>query len=182
MKISRLFQNCVSFGPSLGPWTLLFLFPKVVLRWSAKRGGTKCGRAKATKMDVILRARLDRLEGGDFVALSSEALLDARNCLEDPSCPTSRASNVRRAIRCAEDGRYAKAVAALVSLGTCSPTEKAILSMMEKHPPALAPVLLEGPPPSPMVFSSEIVKGRLQSFHNGSGTGSLSSGRQASIP
>ena len=85
-------------------------------------GGSKRGRARATKMDVVLRARLDRWEGGDFAALWSEALLDARNCREDPSCPTSHASNVRRAIRCAEDGRYAKAVAALVSLGTCSPT------------------------------------------------------------
>ena len=122
-------------------------------------------------MDAVLRARLDRWEGGDFAALWSEALLDARNCHEDPSCPTSHASNVRRAIRCAEDGRYAKAVAALVSLGTCSPTEKAISSMMEKHPPAPALVLPEGPPPHPMVFLSKIVKGRLQSFPNGSGAG-----------
>ena len=37
--LSRVFRSCVSSGPSLGPWTLLFLFPKAVLRWSAKRGG-----------------------------------------------------------------------------------------------------------------------------------------------
>ena len=133
--------------------------------------GTKRGRARATKMEVVLRARLDRWEGGEYAALWAEALSDARNRREDPSCPTSRASNVRRAIRCVEDGRYAKAVAALLSLGTCSPSEKAISSMMEKHLAAPALVLPEGPPPPPMVFSTEIVKGRLQSFPNGSGVG-----------
>lgn len=170
--LSKVFLGCVSSGSSLEPWTLLFLFPKVVLRWSAKRGGVKRGKSRATKLGAVLRARLDRWEGGEYKTLWAEALADARNRREDPSSSTSRANNVRRAIRCAEDGRYAKAVAALLSLGTCSPTDKAaIAAMMEKHPAAPAPLLPVGPPPPLVVFPSEIVKGRLQSFPNSSGAG-----------
>lgn len=147
-----MFLGCVSSGPNLGPWTLLFLFPKVVLRWAAKRGGAKRTKARATKLGAVLRARLDRWEGGEYRALWEEALADARNRREDPSSTSSRANNVRRAIRCTEDGRYAKAVAALLSLGTSSPTDKAIADMMEKHPAALAPLLPKGPPPPPVGF------------------------------
>ena len=112
-----------------------------MLRWAAKRGGAKRTKARATKLGAVLRARLDRWEGGEYRALWEEALADARNRREDPSSTSSRANNVRRAIRCVEDGRYAKAVVALLSLGTSSPTDKAIADMMEKHPAAPAPLL-----------------------------------------
>lgn len=131
--------------------------------WRGKRG-----RARATKMESILRARLDRWEGGEYGALWMEALSNAKNHREDPSNSTSCAINVRRAICCAENEWYAKVVVVLFSLGMCSPSNKAIVSMMENRPIACALVLSKGPPPPPMVFLSEIVKGRLQIFPNNS--------------
>jgi len=147
------------------------MFPKAVLRWSSKRGGVKGNRSRASKLSVGIRACVDRWEARDYEALWAEALAEAKNRHEDPSNPTSQARNVRRVIRCVEDGRYAKAVAALLSLGTCSPSEEAIAAMMEKHPTAPTPVLPEDPPPPPQVFTLEVVRGMLLTFPIGSGVG-----------
>ena len=46
-----------------------------------------------------------------------------------PNVIHSLASNIRRATECAQDGRYGKAVAALLSLGTCPMTKETLTEM-----------------------------------------------------
>jgi len=83
----------------------------------------------------------------------------------------SRAANIRRAIECAQDARYGKAVAALLSLGTSPVTEEAIKEMMEKHPKAPKPRLPEGPLPEALRFEPEVVRRKVEGFPNGSAAG-----------
>ena len=60
------------------------------------------------------------------------------------SKPSSLASNIRRATECAQDARYGKAVAALLSLGTCPMNADTLKEMRSKHPEAGLPTLPSG--------------------------------------
>ena len=61
---------------------------------------------------------------------------------DHPSKPSSLASNIRRATECAQDARYGKAVAALLSLGTCPMNADTLKEMQSKHPEALRYLLV----------------------------------------
>ena len=76
----------------------------------------------------------------------------------------SRAANIRRATECAQDARYGKAVAALLSLGTSPVTDEAIKEMQEKHPKAPKPKLPEGPLPDAVRFESDVVRRKWRDF------------------
>jgi hypothetical protein len=107
-------------------WQLHFLFAKCVLRQQPEiRGGKK----KRVKRNETLRTglldRLKRWNEGQVDALWAEArklYCSGERVLK----AHSMASNIRRATECAEDARYGKAVAALLSLGTCAVDEKSI--------------------------------------------------------
>ncbi len=118
----------------LRAWKLHFLFGKCVLRQQPEiRGGKK----KKLKRNETLRAglmeRLVRWNSGKVDELWSEA----RRLYPGGVMPDrvhSMASNIRRATECAQDGRYGKAVAALLSLGTSPMTEETLKEMKVKHP------------------------------------------------
>ena len=83
----------------------------------------------------------------------------------------SRAANIRRAIECAQDARYGKAVAALLSLGTSPVTDESIKEMKEKHPGAPKPKLPDGPVPDAVRFESDVVRRKVEGFPTGSAAG-----------
>ena len=80
-------------------------------------------------------------------------------------------SNIRRATECAQDARYGKAVAALLSLGTCAVTEDSIKEMKSKHPGALPPKLPSGVSPEPLRFDEDLVRQKVEGFPTGSAAG-----------
>ena len=94
-------------------WKLHFLFGKCVLRQQPEvRGGKK---KKLKRLRAGLMDRLVRWNGGKIDELWSEA----RKLYpggDRPNVIHSLASNIRRATECAQDGRYGKAVSALLSL------------------------------------------------------------------
>jgi hypothetical protein len=76
----------------------------------------------------------------------------------------SMASNIKRATECAQDARYGKAVAALLSLGTCAVTEDSIKEMLSQHPGALPPTLPSGTSPEPLRFDEDLVRKKVEGF------------------
>src|SRR5690348_4027347 len=121
------------------------------------RGGKKKKLRRNENLRAGLLDRLQRWNEGHVDSLWREArkLYDGRDTRLSTA---SRAANIRRAIECAQDARYGKAVAALLSLGTSPVTEEAIKEMMEKHPKAPKPLLPEGPLPEALRFESEVVR------------------------
>ena len=88
-----------------------------------------------------------------------------------PDRTHSMASNIRRATECAQDGRYGKAVAALLSLGTCPMTEETLKEMKVKHPEAGLPTVPCGPAPTAVRFDTELVRKKVDGFPTGSAAG-----------
>ena len=101
------------------------------------------GRKKKVKRNETLVAglwdRLQRWNEGQVDGLWSEACKlyggGARQAVTN-----SMANNIRRATECAQDARYGKAVASLLSLGTCPVTEESLKEMKSKHPEAVLTV------------------------------------------
>ena len=88
-----------------------------------------------------------------------------------PNVIHSLASNIRRATECAQDGRYGKAVSALLSLGTCPMTEETLTEMKAKHPGAELPTIPSGPAPTAVRFDTELVLRKVNGFPTGSAAG-----------
>jgi len=80
-------------------------------------------------------------------------------------------NNIRRATECAQDARYGKAVASLLSLGLCPATEENLEAMKSKHPEAALPVLPDGELPEPVRFDKELVRKQVDGFPTGSAAG-----------
>ena len=80
-------------------------------------------------------------------------------------------SNIRRATECAQDARYGKAVAALLSLGTCPVSEETLKEMRAKHPEADMPGLPSGIVPAAVRFDVELVRKKVEGFPTGSAAG-----------
>jgi hypothetical protein len=83
----------------------------------------------------------------------------------------SLAANIRRATECAQDARYGKAVAALLSLGTAPVSEASVAEMKLKHPEALPPTLPVGEVPDAVQFDELLVRKKLEGFPTGSAAG-----------
>ena len=81
-----------------------------------------------------------------------------------PSKPSSLASNIRRATECAQDARYGKAVAALLSLGTCPMNADTLKEMRSKHPEAGLPTLPSGSVPEAVRFDVDLVRKKVEGF------------------
>ena len=88
-----------------------------------------------------------------------------------PSKPSSLANNIRRATECAQDARYGKAVAALLSLGTCPMNADTLKEMQAKHPEAGVPTLPSGPVPEAVRFDVDLVRKKVEGFPTGSAAG-----------
>jgi hypothetical protein len=152
-------------------WQLHFLFAKCVLRQQPEiRGGKK----KRVKRNETLRTglldRLKRWNEGQVDALWAEArklYCSGGRVLK----AHSMASNIRRATECAEDARYGKAVAALLSLGTCAVDENSIKEMKSKHPEAWPPSLPSDSSPEPVRFDEALVLKKVEGFPTGSAAG-----------
>ena len=114
-------------------WQLLFLFPKCVLRLQPEIRG---GRKKKLKRNETLRTglleRLKRWNEGQVNVLWAEArkLFSGG---ERQAVTVSLANNIRRATECAQDARYGKAVASLLSLGLCPTNDENLEAMKSKH-------------------------------------------------
>ena len=155
-------------------WCLFFLFPKCVLRMQPSiRGGKKMKLKRNEKLKSAILNRLDRWEKGEANTLWAEACKAyvAREADGAVDSKSARAANIRRATECAQDGRYGKAVSALLSLGMSAATEKAVKEMRSKHPSASLPKLPEGPLPDPIVFDSDLVRKKVEGFPTGSAAG-----------
>ena len=152
-------------------WQLHFLFAKCVLRQQPEiRGGKK----KKLKRNETLRDglidRLKRWNDGQVDSLWAEAC--KLYCSGERQIKAqSMASNIKRATECAQDARYGKAVAALLSLGTCAVTEDSIKEMQSKHPGALPPKLPSGSSPEPLRFDEDLVRKKVEGFPTGSAAG-----------
>src|SRR6185312_7601899 len=74
---------------------------------------------------------------------------------------------------CAQDARYGKAVAALLSLGTAEASEKSVAEMKAKHPAAKKPALPCGESEAPVAveFEEDLVWNKVLSFPAGSAAG-----------
>jgi len=171
---TKLMRQCSVEGTQeqqVRAWRMQFLFFKCVLRMQPEiRGGRKKKLRRNENLRAGLLDRLKRWNEGQVDGLWREArkLYDGRDTRLSTA---SRAANIRRAIECAQDARYGKAVAALLSLGTSPVTEEAIKEMMEKHPKAPKPALPEGPLPEALRFEPEVVRRKVEGFPNGSAAG-----------
>ena len=117
-----------------------------------------------------MRRRVKRWSEGKADELWSEA----RKLYPDgdrPSKPSSLASNIRRATECAQDARYGKAVAALLSLGTCPMNADTLKEMRSKHPEAGLPTLPSGLIPEAVRFDADLVRKKVEGFPTGSAAG-----------
>ena len=145
-------------------WKLQFLFPKCVLRVQPEVRG---GRKKKLKRNETLRAglleRLQRWNEGRIDVLWAEAC-KLFSGAERENLTNSLESNIRRATECAQNARYGKAVASLLSLGLCAPGEETLREMKSKHPEAELPVLPPGPLPDPVCFDKELVRRKVEGF------------------
>ena len=152
-------------------WKLHFLFGKCVLRQQPEiRGGKKKKLRRNETLRAGLLERLVRWNGGKVDELWNEA----RRLYPDgdrPNLVHSMASNIRRATECAQDGRYGKAVAALLSLGTCAMSEETLKEMKAKHPEAGLPTVPSGPAPTAVRFDVELVRKKVDGFPTGSAAG-----------
>ena len=155
----------------LRAWKLQFLFGKCVLRQQPEiRGGKKKRLKRNETLRTGLLERLARWNEGKVDVLWAEACKLYPGG-ERPSLPHSLASNIRRATECAQDARYGKAVAALLSLGTCPVTEETLKEMKAKHPEAVLPVVASGPSPDPVRFDVDLVRKKVEGFPTGSAAG-----------
>ena len=121
-------------------------------------------------MSAALLDRVSRWNEGKVDELWSEA----RKLYpggDRPSKPSSLASNIRRATECAQDARYGKAVAALLSLGTCPMNADTLKEMQAKHPEAGMPALPSGPVPEAVRFDVDLVRKKVEGFPTGSAAG-----------
>ena len=107
-------------------------------------------------MCAALLDRVKRWNEGKFDELWSEAhkLYPGG---DRPSKPSSLASNIRRATECAQDARYGKAVAALLSLGTCPMNADTLKEMQSKH--------------QAVRFDVDLVRKKVEGFPTGSAAG-----------
>jgi hypothetical protein len=152
-------------------WQLHFLFAKCVLRQQPEiRGGKKKKLKRNETLRTGLLDRLKRWNEGQVDVLWAEAC--KLYCSGERQMKAqSLASNIRRATECAQDARYGKAVAALLSLGTCAVTEDTIKEMKAKHPEAVPPKLPSDSPPEPVRFDEDLVRKKVEGFPTGSAAG-----------
>jgi hypothetical protein len=155
----------------LRAWKLQFLFPKCVLRVQPE---VRRGRKKKLQRNETLRAglleRLQRWNEGRIDVLWAEAC-KLFSGAERQNLTNSLENNIRRATECAQDARYGKAVASLLSLGLCAPSEETLREMKSKHPEAELPVLPSGPLPDPVRFDKVLVRKKVEGFPTGSAAG-----------
>jgi len=140
-------------------WKLLFLFPKCVLRLQPEiRGGKKKKLKRNETLRTGLLERLKRWNEGQVNVLWAEArkLFSGG---ERQAVTVSLANNIRRATECAQDARYGKAVASLLSLGLCPTNDENLEAMKSKHPEAALPVLPSGPLPDAVSFDEGAQEG-----------------------
>jgi hypothetical protein len=135
------------------------------------RGGRKKKLKRMESLRTALLARLSRWNQGDFAELWKEACSAYSSQADRPAREQSLAGNIKRAKECAQDARYGKAVAALLSLGMSEVSEKSIKEMRSKHPEAAAPSRPEGESPPPVRFDEETVHKKVDSFPTGSAAG-----------
>jgi len=155
----------------LRAWKLQFLFGKCVLRQQPEiRGGKKKKLKRNETLRTGLLERLQRWNEGKVDVLWAEAC-KLYSSGERKVIAHSMASNIRRATECAQDARYGKAVAALLSLGTSPVTEDSVKEMKSKHPEAPLPSLPSGPSPEPVRFDVELVRKKVDGFPTGSAAG-----------
>ena len=129
-------------------------------------------RKRNESLRTALLSRVSRWLRGEHSALWAEACAAyAASNKERPARESSDAGNIKRAKECAQDARYGKAVAALLSLGTASVTPKSVAEMKSKHPEAKPPTLPVGPAPAPLRFGEETVFKKVESFPTGSAAG-----------
>jgi len=125
------------------------------------------GRKKKLKRNETLRAglleRLQRWNEGRIDVLWAEAC-KLFSGAERQNLTNSSENNIRRATECAQDARYGKAVASLLSLGLCAPSEETLREMKSKHPEAELPVLPSGPLPDPVRFDKVLVRKKVEGF------------------
>jgi len=118
----------------LRAWKLQFLFGKCVLRQQPEiRGGKKKRLKRNETLGTGLLDSLTRWNEGRVDELWTEAC-KLYPSGDRPIKPQSLASNIRRATECAQDARYGKAVAALLSLGTCPMSEETLKEMRPNIP------------------------------------------------
>ena len=105
-------------------WQLHFLFAKCVLRQQPEiRGGKKKKLKRNETLRDGLLDRLKRWNDGQVDVLWAEAC--KLYCSGERKLKVqSTASNIRRATECAQDARFGKAVAALLSLGLRIPSRR----------------------------------------------------------
>lgn len=169
-----LLLNC-SASPSLEAFIRLFMFTKCVLRVPHRsRGGRRAQKSRATgrpNLQDVIAQRLRRWNAGDLTGLWNEAVTSAETSHTATEVTDLARANIRRAIRIAEDGRYAKALATLVSHGISHPNEKSIADMMSRHPASDPPAVPSAPATAPIQFTADEVRKRAISFPYGSAPG-----------
>ena len=157
-------------------WTLQFMFAKCVLR---TQPGVRGGRKKKLKRNETLRlALLDRIgrwNKGEYAELWEEANTVYADKRERLTREQTLEANIRRAKQCAQDARYGKAVAALLSLGMSGVDERSIKDMRSKHPEAKSPSLPVGDETKSLHVPEEVVLQKVMSFPSGSAAGDAAS-------
>ena len=160
-------RHCSASGTEekeMRAWKLQFMFGKCVLRQQPEiRGGKKKKVKRNETLRTGLMDRLTRWNAGRVDELWTEAC-KLYPVGERPVKAQSMTSNIRRATECAQDARYGKAVAALLSLGTCPVSEETLKEMRAKHPEADLPRLPSGIVPAAVRFDVELVRKKVEGF------------------
>ena len=162
--LANEFQHAYADG--LWGFVRLFMFAKSVLR-TPPRGG----RRKRHVIKSLFLSRLQRWQQGHLVDLWEETRRDVislESCCDSTSV---RKSNIRRALRLAQEGRYGDATRSLASQG-CTPhsSRDALLDLLQRHPQRDLPTFAEDLPP-PLAVHSNAVLTALKAFPRGTSPG-----------
>jgi hypothetical protein len=91
------------------------------------RGGKKKKLKRNESLKKALLDRVGRWNKGEFVELWNEARKAYDGKLGRPNTEPCVLDNIKRAKQCAQDARYGKAVAALLSLGMADASEESVI-------------------------------------------------------
>ena len=153
-------------------WKLKFMFAKCVCRMQPQiRGGRKKKLKRNESLRTALLARVTRWTDGEYSELWAEACAAYGSAKGRPPPESSLEANIKRAKLSAQDARYGKAVAALLSLGTAEITRETVREMKAKHPEAPPPLV---PPPFNEQlprYEEDLVREKIESFPAGSAAG-----------
>jgi hypothetical protein len=173
--VSTTYSKILDNPNSVYAWTLVFMLPRCIL-FSPKRGGKQHWNERQRE----IRRRIRLWNEGKYLDLWNEALASQtaqgrgrRKKNPQNEAASQEAVNIRRSLRCVQDGQYSKATKALTSLGIARTTPDVLQALRDLHPHQDAPTCSSTQEPSvtPVVLTPDQALHALRSFGEGTAPG-----------